>query len=128
MNEAYTRRLEGVIKQMRAPLRSIPLNLVIEGISGYKIIPFDPNDSKDKAVLETLVKACKLAGKNVNAKGILRPRPNEVGNDIEPFVKDALNTIGYKADAPVTRRGGRKSAGYPDIEFIDESGRTNYLE
>jgi len=128
MNEEYVKRLENVIKQMLTPLKDIPLNLVIEGISGYRIVPFNPNDSEDKTVLSHLINACRLAGKNVNAKSILRPRPNEVGNDIEPFVKDALNAIGYKADMPATHRGSRKSAGYPDIEFVDEFGRTNYLE
>ena len=128
MSEEYTRHLEDIIKQMLTPLRNIPLNLVIEGISGYKIIPFDAKDSSDKAVLENLIKACKLAGEQVNTQGILRTRPNEVGNDIEPFVRDALRSLGYKADAPSTKAGVKKSAGYPDIEFIDEFGRTNYLE
>lgn len=79
-------------------------------------------------MLDNLIKTCNLAGKKINGKGILRTRPNEVGNDIEPFVKDALKTIGYRADAPKTKSGGKKSAGYPDIEFVDEFGRTNYLE
>lgn len=128
MSEEYTKHLENVIKQMLTPLKSIPLNLVIEGISGYKIIPFNGKDGKDKAVLENLIKACKIAGENVNAQGILRTRPNEVGNDIEPFVRDALRSLGYKADAPSTMTGSKKSAGYPDIEFIDEFGRASYLE
>lgn len=128
MADKYTKDLENVIKQMLRPLRNIPLNLVIEGISGFQIIPFDKLDAKDQSVLENLVKACNLAGKNVNAKGILRPRPNEVGNAIEPFVRDALRSLGYQASAPSTKSGGKKSTGYPDIEFVDEFGRTNYLE
>lgn len=128
VNEDYTKNLENVVKQMLAPLKNIPLNLVIEAISGYQIIPFDGNDTRDKVVLANLMKACKVAGRNVNAHGILRPRPNEVGNDIEPFVRDALLSLGYKADTPLTQRGIKKVAGYPDIEFVDEFGRANYLE
>lgn len=124
----YVIKLENVIKQMLTPLKNIPLNLVIEGIAGHKIIPFDRNDSNDKAVLNNLIEACTIAGKNVNAKGILRPRPNEVGNDIEPFVQDALRAVGYKANSPTTKSGSKKSVGYPDMEFVDGSGRTNYLE
>ena len=127
MNEEYTKRLENVIKQMLTPMKDIPLSLVIEAISGYKILPFDPTDSNDKTVLDNL-KACNLAGKKVNVKGISRTRANEVGNDIEPFVKDAVRSVGYRADAPKTKSGGKKAAGYPDIEFVDEFGRTNYLE
>lgn len=113
---------------MLVPLRNIPLKLVIEGISGFQIIPFDKQGAKDQAVLANLKKVCAVAGRNVNAKGILRPRPNEVGNDIEPFVQDALRSIGYKAGAPATASGSKKSAGYPDIEFVDEFGRAHYLE
>jgi hypothetical protein len=58
---------------------------------------------------------------------ILRPRPNEVGNDIEPFVKRALTLRGFRADTPVSKSGKRKTMGYPDIIFW--SGTTPfYLE
>jgi len=39
MNEKYLQNLESVIKQMLQPLKNIPLNLVIESISGYSIEP-----------------------------------------------------------------------------------------
>jgi hypothetical protein len=128
MNEQYTRKLESVIKQMLCPLRGIPLKLVIESISEHKIIPFDKNDSRDPQVLNNLKKVAKMAGNAVNKSGIFQKRPNEVGNDIEPFVKDALNKIGYKASTPLSQSGNAKSAGYPDIEFLDEFNRANYLE
>ena len=128
MNKEYVKRLENVIKQMLKPIRNIPLSLVIESISGYKTIPFDRKDQKDQVVLNTLIEVAKLTGINVNKRGILRPRPNEVGNDIEPFVRAALDSFGYKADIPVTISGKKKSTGYPDIEFVDEFSRLNYLE
>jgi hypothetical protein len=128
MNKKYTKKLEDVIKQMLIPLKKVPLSLVIEGLSGYKIIPFNEKNKKDFALLKKLIKSAELAGLQFNKKGVTRPRPNEVGNDIEPFVKKALNNIGYKADTPTTSFGGKKSTGYPDIEFIDEFGRINYLE
>jgi hypothetical protein len=128
MGEEYTKRLEKVIKQMLTPLKDIPLNLVIESITGYKILPFDAQDVKDKSVLDNLIQACNLAGEKINDKGILRKRPNEVGNDIESFVKDALKSVGFQADSPRTKSGVRKATGYPDIEFVDQFGRLNYLE
>ncbi|MCX7841242.1 MAG: restriction endonuclease [Anaerolineae bacterium] len=128
MNDEYTKRLENVIKQMLIPLKGIPLNLVIEAISNHKILPFDPTDAKDVTVLNNLVKVCEIAGREINTTGIRRTRPNEVGNDIEPFVRDALRTIGYRADAPKTKSGSKKATGYPDLEFVDEFGRVNYLE
>lgn len=128
MTDEYTKKLENVIKQMLQPLTGIPLNLVIQSISGYSIIPFNHSDNKDLSVLNNLKKVARAAGKNINKNGILRPRPNEVGNDIEPFIKEALNKIGYKAETPLTKSGKKKSTGYSDIEFIDEFNRTNYLE
>ncbi len=128
MSEDYINKLENIIRQMLRPLNGIPLNLVIQSISGYSIIPFNPNDRKDLSVLNNLKKVAEITGKKINKKGILRPRPNEVGNDIEMFVKESLNEIGYKADTPLTKNGKKKSTGYPDIEFIDEFQRVNYLE
>ncbi len=127
-DEAYIQKLEAVIKQMLQPLKGIPFGIVIEGLSGYKVIPFDRQNPQDMIVLETLTKVAMLSGSAVNNKGILRPRPNEVGNDIEPFVKQALSSVGYTARTPGTKTGRRKATGYPDIEFIDEFGRTMYLE
>ena len=113
---------------MLTPLRKIPFHLVVECLSDYKIIPFNEKNSKDKKLLSNLIKVANKAGLEVNKLGIKRTRPNEVGNDIESFVKRALNETGYKADTPKTNSGRKKSNGYPDIEFIDESNRANYLE
>lgn len=128
VGDEYARKLEDVIRQMLAPLKGVPLNLVIEGISKQKVIPFNRRDSKDAALLEKLKKVADAAGKAINKKGIIRTRPNEVGNDIESYVKDALNKLGYAAVSPSTASGRKKAVGYPDIEFTDEFGRANYLE
>ncbi len=128
MNKKYTKKLENVIKQMLRPLKDIPFNLVIESISGNKVVPFNRRNKKDIELLKNLIKIAKNSAKEINKKGIKRPRPNEVGNDIEPFVRDALNKIGYKADIPITQKGIKKSTGYPDIEFVDKQDGTSYLE
>ena len=128
MDKKYTKQLEDVIKRMLQPLKNIPFNLVIEAISGNKVIPFNPKNDKDKELLKNLIKVAKETAREVNRIGIKRPRANEVGNDIEAFVKEALKKAGYKADIPVTLNGKKKSTGYPDIEFIDKYKRANYLE
>lgn len=78
--------------------------------------------------LKKLTEAASIAGKELNKIGIEKSRPNEGGNAIELFVKNALNKIGCNADSPSTSSGKKKAAGYPDLEFKDEFGRTNYLE
>jgi hypothetical protein len=119
MNDDYVSKLEKIISQMLTPLRDLPFGVVIQALSGHKVIPFDSADPEDLALLDRLKVVANKAAVNVNKKGIRRPRPNEVGNDIEPFVEDALNKQGFRAHTPVTSSGRRKSTGYPDIEFQD---------
>jgi antitoxin component of RelBE/YafQ-DinJ toxin-antitoxin module len=113
----YVGRLENVVKQMLIPLKDIPFNLVIESLAGKKVIPFNFTSAEHQNVLGLLKRAASNAGKEVNKSGILRPRPNEVGNDIEPYVKSALNSLGLNADTPIGPKGHKKSTGYPDILF-----------
>lgn len=124
----YIRKLEDIIKQMLTPLKDIPFNVVIEALSNCKVIPFNPGDEQDQSVLLTLKNVASQAGRKVNENGIHRPRPNEVGNDIEPYVRTALPANGCNASIPTTLSGKKKATGYPDIEFTDQYGRLNYLE
>jgi len=67
------------------------------------------------------------ACQRVQANRIERPRPNEVGNDMEPFVIDALKAVGLDAATPKTRDGKGKSTGYPDVR-IETDGLPIYFE
>lgn len=113
----YTERLEKIIKQMLTPLKDIPFNLVIESMTDKKVISFDFKDADHQRVLDLLKRGALKAGLAINRTGILRPRPNEVGNDIEAYVKSALNSLGFNADTPTGPKGRKKSTGYPDILF-----------
>lgn len=125
--DEYTKKLENIIKRMLTPLKDIPFNLVIEAISNKKVIPFDFSNQEHKNVLELLKKSALDAGKEINKKGIVRNRSNEVGNDIEKFVKKSLNKFGLNADTPTTSSGNKKSTGYPDIIFWYKN-KPYYLE
>lgn len=50
--QEYIEKLENVIRQMIAPLKHIPLKLVLESISGKKVIAFDKENSQHKKLLE----------------------------------------------------------------------------
>lgn len=116
-DEDYTKNLEKIIKQMLLPLKNIPFNLVIEGLSGNKVVPYDKASSRHKEVVRLLESAAIKAGREINKNGIKRRRVDEVGNDIEKYVKIALNELGLKADTPSGKTGKKKSTGYPDILF-----------
>ena len=117
--------LKSVITQMKKPLRGLSFGLVIESLSNYKVIKFDKENEQDINVLEILQKVANNTMSLVNKKGIIRSRPNEVGNDIESYVKDSLNSFNFQAFTPKTDNGHRKSTGYPDIEFIDKFKRNH---
>ena len=126
-DERYISKLENVIKQMLAPLKDIPFNLVIEHLTGKKVIPFDPNNQEDKELLEVLKTVALKAGKKINENGIISARANEVGNYIENFVKSALSEHNLKPGIPSGKSGKKKVMGYPDIIFYYKE-KPYYLE
>ncbi|MDP2752695.1 MAG: hypothetical protein Q8O31_08855 [Rhodocyclaceae bacterium] len=113
----YIDRLEGVVKQMLVPFKGVPFNLVIEAMTGHRVIEFNVGNAAHRRIMDTLIDAAKIAALEMNKQGIASKRVNEVGNKIEPFVRDAISRIsGCQAAVPSTSTGKRKSAGYPDIE------------
>lgn len=116
-DEKYISKLENAIKQMLTPLKDIPFNLVIESLTGKKVIPFDFSDSIDKELLDVLKNVALRAGRKINKVGITRARANEVGNDIEAFVKSAMQDLNLNPDIPTCASGRKKAMGYLQILF-----------
>jgi len=127
-NDNYVKQLEKVIGKFLKPIEGIPFHIAIKALYGHEVIPLDLQDNKDIELIESLSKTAQTAGESANRRGIFRNRPNEVGNDIEKFVRDALRNIGFRPETPMTTRGTRKAVGYPDIYFKDKYGRHVYLE
>jgi hypothetical protein len=125
---SYIRQLEDTISKFLKPLKNIPFPVAIKAISGHEVLAFNKNNKEDQKLLNCLVKAMNIAIKDAYKTGIWTPRPNEVGNHIEPFVKNALNNVGMKAEIPLTINGKHQSAGYPDIFIKDTDNRITYLE
>lgn len=123
----YVKKLENVIKQFLIPLKNIPFNLVIESLSGKKVIPFDFYNEEDNSLLDILKKVALDAGRQINQEGIKSKRPNEVGNYIESFVKKALKKHNLNPEVPTGTTGKKKSTGYPDIIFYFNE-KPYYLE
>lgn len=124
----YTRQLEETVSKFLRPLKDIPFPVAIKAIFGHNVLSFDKNSREDKELLIRLTKAIDSAARNAYKVGISTARPNEVGNHIEPFVKDALNIAGMKAEIPLASNGKHQSAGYPDVFIKDVDGRITYLE
>lgn len=128
VTDEYTEKLENVIKQMLKPIKGIPFSIIIESISGHKVIRFDNGDANHNDILVKLIEVAKRTCMIVNNEGIKRPRPNEVGNDIEQYVVDSLHFYKISAHKPITKSGKQQSVGYPDIEITTSQNHKHYIE
>lgn len=120
--------LERAFAQMLQPLRGIPFSVIVKSLAKRAIIPIDLSSADDKGLVDRLVQAAHICGEAVRQKPIVRPRPNEVGNDIEMYVMAGLLKAGLKCERPTTAAGAGKSTGYPDILLFDADKRPTYLE
>ena len=68
----------------------IPFPLVIKALADSSVYAIDPGDPADANLIAMLTVAARRAGELVREAPIRRNRPNEVGNDIEPFVLRAV--------------------------------------
>ena len=127
-NEQRVQVLEQVLAQMLKPVRDVPFSVIVKSLAECKVIKVDTTTKEDKDLLDRLQKAIALCAKELNSKPIRRPRPNEVGNDVEAYVLRALPLAGLTATRPTSRLGRGKSTGYPDILLTDTAKRPTYLE
>lgn len=120
--------LENVLEQMLKPIKGIPFRVIVKSIAGCEVIPIDRQIPEDVQMLSGVETAIHAAAAEVQRRPIERPRPNEVGNDIEIFVKAALLAQGFRVQPPAARSGLTKGVGYPDILIFDKAGRPTYIE
>lgn len=127
-NDDYVKNLEETLGKFMAPLKDTSFAVAIKALSGYKVLAFNKKSPRHRNLLTLIIKAATKAGSKANKTGIYTSRPNEVGNKIEPFVKNALKGLGLSAETPIAKDGRRKATGYPDIEITDEDGNIAYIE
>lgn len=120
--------LEQALAQMLKPLRGIPFSVIVNSLAEHKVIRIDKSDPNDIELLQKLEKTIHLCATDLKSNPIRRPRPNEVGNDVEAFVMRALPRAGLTAARPTSHAGMGKSTGYPDILVRDSNNRPTYLE
>ena len=89
-----------------------PFHKVIEKLVQKKIVPLDGSEFGKDELCATLQRVASKAAADMTEKPIVRPRPNEVGNDIEAYVKDALN-----AESNISVLAMSPNTGYPDIKI-----------
>lgn len=111
------KRLEAALAQFLQPMRGIPFEVVIQALCGATVERFDLDAHNNRESLMKIVTAMRATCHSVQANPIERPRPNEVGNDMEPFVIRALKELGMDASPPKAKSGKGKATGYPDVKI-----------
>lgn len=117
MSTDREKRLEAALAQFLKPMKGIPFEVVIQALCGATVKRFDLKAHANQKTLDKIVEAMRKTCLTVQANPIERSRPNEVGNDMEPFVINALKGHGMDAAAPKTKSGKGKTTGYPDIKI-----------
>jgi hypothetical protein len=122
------RVLERTLAQMLKPVRGIPFSVIVKSLAECEVIQIDKSNPADMDLLKRLERAIQACAAELKSNPIRRPRPNEVGNDVEAYVMRALAQVGLTASRPTSRAGIGKSTGYPDIILRDQPNRATYLE
>jgi hypothetical protein len=120
--------LENALAQMLKPVRGIPFFVIVKALAEQRVIKFDRASPADASLLALLEQAIHHCAEELRANPIRRPRPNEVGNDIEPYVLRAIKRSGLQPSKPTSRDGLGKATGYPDLLFYDSERHPTYLE
>jgi hypothetical protein len=126
--DARIEELESVLARFLQPMRGLPFPVVIKALAGNAVIEIDRDSPTDRKLIEAVRAAAEITGEMVRAEPIRRNRPNEVGNDIEPYVMRALERVGLRAERPKSAKGRGQQTGYPDILVFDAKDRPTYLE
>ncbi len=120
-------KLEAALAQFIKPIKGIPFEVVVKGLYQVEVFKFDADDDEGQRLLGKLKVAMEDVCKTIQAKPIERNRPNEVGNDFENYVMDALQKLEIDAVKPEAKDGKGKSTGYPDVKFV-YAGQVFFLE
>ena len=86
MTESRSKSLGVALLALRQPLKGIPFEVIVQHLYGTSVEKFDVGIPENTDLLRLLVRAMRKVCSAVQREPIVRPRPNEVGNDMEPFV------------------------------------------
>jgi len=120
--------LEAALARMLQPMKGVPFVAIIRALTGCRVLPVDTSDPTDTALIDKIKNLAHSVGEELQSNPIFRPRPNEVGNDIEPYVLRGLEKYGMVAARPTDASGRGQSTGYPDILTKDTQGNSVYIE
>ena len=102
--------LEEALAQMLKSVKGIPFSVIVKSLAEREVIQINKTDAADVELLNRLEKTIQFCAAELKSNPIKRPRPNEVGNDVEAYVMRALPLAGLKAGRPRSQAGLGKSS------------------
>lgn len=127
-DDSHAGALKNALEKVLDLEKGVPFGVVIRALANHSVIPIDLTSEEDRVLVARVTKAIRDCAAKLIKRPIERPRPNEVGNDVVPFVMESLRAVGYHAERPRSKAGRGKATGYPDILFFDDRARPSYLE
>lgn len=114
-------------------LEDLRFAAVVEAVSGCAVLPVDPSDPVDaamlahlQATLDAMLESLSAPAHPIHEVG----RVNEISRHMEEYLREHLQLEGqYRCEIPPTASGQTQRAGYPDLSWQHiESGRIFYLD
>jgi hypothetical protein len=87
---------------MLKPVRGMPFNVIVKALAEQRVEKFQKDSPLDTYLLALLEAAIHHCAEGLTEKPIRRPRPNEVGNDVEPYVLRVIERSGLKPSKPTS--------------------------
>jgi len=106
------------LAELTKPAKQIPFKEVVHATTQHRLLDFDTNNAAHRELFQKLSAAATIAFTNARTAGLFSARANEAGNQLEPFIKAALQQSGLNARTPVAANGRAQSTGYPDVEIL----------
>jgi len=105
IDEAEKKVLHATLAHMLKPVRNVSFAVVIKTIYSHEVKLLDRDLAADQVLLTELNSAIQLCAVELTKSPIHRPRPNEVGNNVEAYVMRVLPTAGLRAFRPTSKLG-----------------------
>lgn len=108
---------ERALAELVKPSKKLPFKTVIQSTTGHRVLDLNTNIPGHADLRAKFMRAAALAGERARKEGLAAVRPNEAGNQLEPFLRAALKDSGLDARIPRTTADRAQVVGYPDIEI-----------
>jgi hypothetical protein len=114
-------------------LKGVPFSNVVYAATGKRVIPLDPTNAADRALISRIshaLDAVLLKLNSADSPAKTKRRINEVSALFESAIKAELNAIdGFECDFPKLASGAHQRSGYPDLRLVDKkTGGVCYLD